>query len=83
MPVLTEHKAALNSSDKVADFVTHRLPAVLQKMKDEFDWTTIPRVLLHDKASYFVSWQNNQLNPTFAAGLRAGKFKSWVEEDAK
>ena len=81
--VLTEHKATLNSSDKVADFVKNRLPAVLNKMKDEFHWTTVPRVVLHDKASYFVDNNQNRVNTTFAAGLRAGGFKSWVADDTR
>ena len=81
--VFTQPKAKLNSSVKVAEFLCDRLPAVLDKMKDEWGWTNVPRVILHDKASYFVNSNNNQLNPTFAAGLRAGKFKSWVEDDTK
>ena len=48
-------------------------------MKKEWGWSSIPRVLLHDKASYFVNSSREILNPTFAAGLRAGKFNSWVE----
>ena len=47
-------------------------------MKKEWKWSNIPRVLLHDKASYFVNSQKHCLNDTFAAGLRAGGFTSWV-----
>ena len=80
--VLTDPGAKLNKSVHVADFVKRRLPAVLDEMKNEFGWSNTPRVLLHDKASYFVTPQTHQMNRTFAAGLRAGKFKSWAEDGA-
>ena len=48
-------------------------------MKREWKWTTIPRVVLHDKASYFVNSKTNKLNDTFDTGLRAGHFTSWVD----
>ena len=77
--VLTEKDAKLDNNAKIVEFVKHRLPQVLEEMKQEFGWSNPPKVLLHDKASYFVS--HHKLNPTFAAGLRAGRFKSWVEGD--
>ena len=40
----------------------------------------IPGALLHDKASYFVNNTSNQLQDTFAASLKAGRFKSWAED---
>ena len=46
-------------------------------------WANTLTVLLHDKASYFVDSSNNQLNKTFAQGLRSGRFKSWCQEDTK
>ena len=78
--VLTEPKAKLSNAQKAAEFVKDILPAVLEDMKKEFKWSSIPRVILHDKASYFVDSTNNQLNPTFASGLKAGKFRSWAED---
>ena len=78
--VLTEPKAKLSNAQKAAEFVKDILPAVLEDMKKEFKWSSIPRVILHDKASYFVDSTNNQLNPTFASGLEAGKFRSWAED---
>ena len=51
-------------------------------MKKEWKWSNIPRVLLHDKASYFVNSRKHSLNDTFAAGLRAGGFTSWVSSGA-
>ena len=79
--VFTEPNAVLNKSVRVADFVKNKLPAVLNSMKDEWGWATIPRVILHDKASYFVDNGRQTVNTTFARGLKAGKFRSWVEED--
>ena len=79
--VFTEPDARLNKSQGVADFVKNELPAVLSSMKDEWGWATIPRVILHDKASYFVDNGRNSVNTTFARGLKAGRFRSWVEDD--
>ena len=81
--VLTEEGAKLNRSDKVADFVMNTLPSVLKSMKAEWGWANTPKVILHDKASYFVTTQQNQLNTTFAAGLKAAKFRSWAEDDTR
>ena len=79
--VFTEPNAVLNKNVRVADFVKNKLPAVLNSMKDEWGWATIPRVILHDKASYFVDNGRNSVNTTFARGLKAGRFRSWVEDD--
>ena len=79
--VFTEPNAVLNKSERVADFVKNKLPAVLNSMKDEWGWATIPKVILHDQASYFVDNGRQTVNTTFARGLKAGKFRSWVEED--
>ena len=57
------------------------MPGVLASMKKEWKWSNIPRVLLHDKASYFVNSKQHCLNDTFAAGLRAGGFTSWASPD--
>ena len=77
--VLTHHKAKFNKSTHVASFVQEALPKALEQMKKKWGWSNIPRVLLHDKASYFVNNKQNNLNRTFAAGLRAGRFTSWVD----
>jgi hypothetical protein len=81
--VLTEPGAKLNSSVTAGDFVRNSLPAVLQSMKKEWKWSTIPRVVLHDKASYFVNSKTNRLNPTFCEGLQGGQFSSWVDDGAQ
>jgi len=81
--VLTEPGAKLNNSETSADFVRNSSPTILQSMKKQWKWHTIPRVVLHDKASYFVNSKQNVLNATFSAGLRAGQFTSWVDDGAK
>ena len=81
--VLTEPGAKLNSSETSAAFVRNSLPTILQSMKREWKWNTIPRVVLHDKASYFVNSKTNCLNATFDAGLRGGQFTSWVDDGSK
>ena len=48
------------------------------QMQDEFGWSTLARVVVHDKASYFVSPQNARLQADFALGLRAAKLCSWL-----
>ena len=78
--VLTEPQAKLSNAQKVAEFVKDRLPTVLEGMKKEFKWKDIPKVLLHDKATYFVDNKQNQLNTTFASGLQAGRFRSWTAD---
>ena len=79
--VLTAPGAKLNSSAAAASFVKNILPNTLQSMKAEWKWSTVPRVVLHDKASYFVNSKQNCLNGVFAQGLRAGQFTSWVGEN--
>ena len=77
--VLTDVKAKLNTSAHAAAFVRDTLPGVLASMKKEWKWRNIPRVVLHDKASYFVN--KDMVNKKFAAGLRAGGFTSWASPD--
>ena len=81
--VLTERNAKLNSSDTIAEFVQHQLQPCLDSMKKQWCWANTPKVILHDKASYYVDSIVNQLNKTFAKGLRAGGFKSWCQEDTR
>ena len=76
--MLADPGAKLTNSENAAAFVRDILPVELASMKKEWKWSNIPRVLLHDKASYFVNSRKNCPNDTFAAGLRAGGFTSWV-----
>jgi hypothetical protein len=80
--VCPDTDSALANADQLGEFVSSVLPGLVAEMKDEWDWSSQPRVILHDKASYFVSPQRNKLNPTFAEGLERGGFTSWVGDDA-
>ena len=68
----------LNNSSDLAKFVRNVLPDILGQMRARYGWKTLPRTVVHDKASYMVSTRNDQLNDIFACALRQGGLKSWV-----
>ena len=68
----------LNDSTNLAKFVRKALPKALEEMKQEHGWSSIPRVVVHDKASYMVSSTANRLNPVFGGALAEAGFRSWA-----
>ena len=74
----SRYPASLADSSNLAKFVRQVLPALLQEMKQTYEWPTLPRKVLHDKASYMVTAAHERLNGTFATGLRDAGFTSWV-----
>ena len=68
----------LNDSAGLASFVRNVLPQELASMAREFGWSNLPRVLVHDKASYMVSINTATLNSTFSASVRAAGMRSWL-----
>ena len=68
----------LNNSVGLAKFVRNVLPGILEDMKQEYGWNTLPREVVHDKASYMVSPFQDRLNVVFADSLEAGGLRSWV-----
>ena len=68
----------LNDGAELAKFVTNVLPTILQKMQEEHGWSSIPRVVVHDKASYMVNAQCQQLNPVFTGALARAGMRSWL-----
>jgi hypothetical protein len=68
----------LNDSANLAKFVRNALPSVLESMQEEYGWSTIPRVVVHDKASYMVNSAGEQLNPVFGGALAEAGFRSWA-----
>jgi hypothetical protein len=54
------------------------LPEVLEGMKQDHGWNSVPRVLVHDKASYMVNTATQQLNPVFGGALEEAGFRSWT-----
>ena len=73
--------AKLNNSADLAKFVVNVLPKILAEMQRKYKWTTIPRVVVHDKASYMVTSLHDRLNVTFAGALEKAGFTSWVGDD--
>ena len=71
-----EHK--LNDSFQLAKFVRNVLPGVLERMKVAHGWSTLPRVIVHDKASYMVNAASQHLNAIFAGALAESGMRSWV-----
>ncbi len=72
----------LNDSDSFAQFIRNCLPRELQAMQEEHGWPNVPRAMVHDKASYFVTPANHRLNPAIASALGDGGFRSWVGDGA-
>ncbi len=68
----------LTDSKNLAKFVRNILPHLLSKMKRKHGWADLPRTVLHDKASYFVSPAHNRLQINFATALEESGFRSWV-----
>ena len=62
-------------------FIKQVLPEILQEMKTAYGWANIPRVVVHDKASYMVTSAHERLHVEFAAALRSAGFTSWVGQD--
>ena len=68
----------LNDSQNLAKFVRHVLPGILSEMQREYGWHTMPRVVVHDKASYMVTIPNERLHVAFAGALQEAGLRSWV-----
>ena len=68
----------LNSSEGIAKFVQHILPDILGDMQRTYGWSTRPRTVVHDKASYMVSPALDRLGVTFAGALATVGLRSWV-----
>ena len=56
----------------------HVLPQVLGDMQAAHGWSTTPRVVVHDKASYMVNSAGQQVNPVFSGALSEAGMRSWV-----
>jgi hypothetical protein len=70
--------STLNKSGPLACFVRKVLPELLGDMKQRHGWNSIPRVLVHDKASYMVNTATQQLNQVFGGALSEAGFRSWT-----
>ena len=54
------------------------LPGTLEDMKQEYGWSSLPREVVHDKASYMVSPFHDMLNVVFADALEANRLRNWL-----
>ena len=70
--------AKLNDSVGIAKFVGKVLPIILAEMKEAHGWNSVPRTLVHDKASYMVAPHHDRLNTVFAGSLSDAKLNSWI-----
>ena len=76
------YPAKLTDAANLAKFVTHVLPGILAQMQQAHGWPTLPRTVVHDKASYFVTAAHDRLNATFAEALSHAGLTSWVGSNA-
>ena len=72
----------LSDSYNLAKFVRNILPGILGDMKVEYGWRTLPRTIVHDKASYMVAARYDRLQVVFAQALVGAGFKSWLGDKA-
>jgi hypothetical protein len=72
----------LNDSANLAKFVRNILPGILDDMKVEYGWRTLPRTIVHDKASYMVTSRYDRVQVVFAQALEEAGFKSWLGDMA-
>ena len=63
---------------RLACFIRNILPGVLEQTQQEHGWTTVPRVPVHDKASYMADSTNQVLNQVFSGALAQAGFRSWT-----
>lgn len=72
----------LNHSAELGKFVRNVLPGILSEMAEAHGWHSVPRTVVHDKASYMVAPHHDRLNTVFAAALEEGGFRSWIGSPA-
>ena len=68
----------LNDSEELAKFVKNVLPLELKAMGDNYKWPTLPRIVVHDKASYMVNSKAEKVNRNFEDALRCVGMRSWA-----
>ena len=68
----------LADAANLAKFVRGPLPEVLDMMRGKYGWADLPRVVVHDKASYMVAAAHERLHVSFAGALHDAGSKSWT-----
>ena len=75
--------AKLNDSVELSKFIRNVLPQELRGMQAKHHWPTLPRIVVHDKATYMVNPMAEKLNANFAAALKDVGLHSWAGESTK
>ena len=73
----------LNDSEELSKFVKNVLAQELEAMQEEYKWSTMPRSVVHDKASYMVNSRAERLNTKFEEALKSAGLRSWAGESTK
>ena len=68
----------LLDSANMQKFIKNVLPSILKDMQNTYGWHDIPRTVVHDKASYFVTNPHERLQIGFNTALTAVGMKSWI-----
>ena len=77
----SDYPTKLTDAENLSKFITNILPDVLEEMKDTHGWANIPRVIVHDKASYMVTHVHDRLNGAFARALDKAHLTSWIGDN--
>ena len=68
----------LNDSAALGLFVSRMLPGILSEMKVRHGRSSVPRAVVHGKASYMVNSAGELLHPVFCAALKEAGMTSWT-----
>jgi hypothetical protein len=77
----SRYPSKLNDSENLAKFIRNVLPGILAEMKGTYRWQTLPRRVVHDKASYMVNNYHQRLHVVFATALQDAGFTSWIGDN--
>ena len=75
--------AQLNRTEELSKFIKHVLPHELRVMEAAHGWPTLPRTVVHDKASHMVNSKAQKVNAAFHAALGEAGLHSWAGEGAQ
>ena len=75
--------AKLNDSLELSKFIKLILPRELKEMQCQHGWSSLPRIVVHDKATYMVNHRAESLQSTFASALQSAGLRSWAGESTR
>ena len=73
-----DYPEKLTDARGLGKFIRKVLPLTLSEMGKAYGWSSLPRTVVHDKASYMVTHVRDRLNAHFAQALDDGGFTSWI-----